>query len=54
MIALEIVHYFLLIYRRISLFLLITRNIRAFYQLKKTYKNKQNKFVVFIPAYKER
>jgi cellulose synthase/poly-beta-1,6-N-acetylglucosamine synthase-like glycosyltransferase len=51
MIALEIVHYLLLIYIGASV---LTYAILATYHFKiKNQKNKQNKFVVFIPSYKE-
>jgi cellulose synthase/poly-beta-1,6-N-acetylglucosamine synthase-like glycosyltransferase len=55
MIALEIAHYLLLIYLGASVFFLINYAILGhFYQkIKKPVQNKQNKFVVFIPAYKE-
>jgi cellulose synthase/poly-beta-1,6-N-acetylglucosamine synthase-like glycosyltransferase len=55
MIALEIVHYLLLIYLGASVFFLINYAILGhFYQkIKKPIQNKQNKFAVLIPAYKE-
>jgi hypothetical protein len=49
MIALEIVHYLLLIYIGASVFFLINYAILGHFIKIKTYKNKQNKFVVFIP-----
>ena len=55
MIALEILHYFLLIYLGASVLFLITYAILGNFpsKVKKPITNKQNKFVIFIPGYKE-
>jgi cellulose synthase/poly-beta-1,6-N-acetylglucosamine synthase-like glycosyltransferase len=55
MIALEIVHYLLLIYLGASVLFLITFAIFGKFPCKekKPLLNKQNRFVLFIPAYKE-
>lgn len=55
MIILKILNYLLLIYFGSSVLFLISYAIFAkFYKtVKKPFKNKQNRFVVFIPAYKE-
>ena len=55
MILLEILHYLLLIYLGASVLFLITYAILGNLprKIKKSAKNKQHKFVVFIPGYKE-
>tara|TARA_B110000091_G_C13771322_1_gene456829 strand:- start:330 stop:1511 length:1182 start_codon:yes stop_codon:yes gene_type:complete len=55
MIVLEILHYILLAYLGASVLFLITYAILGKFpkKVKKPLTNKQNKFVVFIPAYKE-
>jgi len=55
MMVLEIVHFLLLIYLGASVLFLITYAILGKFprKMKKSTKDKQNRFVVFIPAYKE-
>jgi cellulose synthase/poly-beta-1,6-N-acetylglucosamine synthase-like glycosyltransferase len=55
MIVLEILHYLLLIYLGASVFFLITYAILGNFprKVKKPITNKLNKFVIFIPGYKE-
>jgi cellulose synthase/poly-beta-1,6-N-acetylglucosamine synthase-like glycosyltransferase len=55
MLIIEILHYLLLIYVGVSVLYLVAYTFFGLfpYKTKKPIKNKQNKFVVFIPAYKE-